>query len=95
MLFDTCEQEILKEIAETAVWSENCINIFDSLELSVLDFYIFRKMFKDLFDQKAESKQKLVESSFEMAKKCTEAICKTIAGAYGTKAGSPDYSNKK
>ena len=88
MLLDTSEAEIMKEVAEMAVWSDNCININDALNLTVLDFYIYRKIFKELFDQKTESKQKLVEASFEMAKKCTETICKTIAGAYGTKTNT-------
>jgi len=83
MLYDTCEAEILKECCELAVWSENNINIFDSLNLTCMDFYMLRRIYKDCYDKKTESKQKLVESAFTMAKKCTEAICKTIGGAFG------------
>ena len=34
-----------------------------------------------------ENRKKFIENTFEFARKGIEVLCKTIAGAFGTKAG--------
>ena len=42
----------------------------------------------DKFDAEAKNKQEFIKNTFEFARKSVEVICKTIAGAFGTKTNT-------
>lgn len=96
MTFESSYIQTVNEISELIVWSEGQVgNVLIIEELSLLDFINYRKIFKSKYEAEAENKKKFVENTFEFAKKGIEVICKTIAGAYGTKTGGSKLGSKK
>lgn len=60
----------------------------------MLDFMTYRSIFKSKYEGEADNKKKFIEGTFEFAKKGIEVICKTIAGAYGTKTNTSKLGTK-
>lgn len=88
MSFESSYIQTINEISELIVWSGGEIGNLDVIEsMSMLDFLNYRSIFKSKFEGEAENKKKFIESAFEFARKSVEVICKTVAGAYGTKTG--------
>lgn len=88
MSFDSSYIQTINEISELIVWSSAGIGNLEIVEnMSMLDFINYRSIFKAKFEGEAENKKKFIENTFEFARKSVEVICKTIAGAYGTKTG--------
>jgi hypothetical protein len=79
---------MLNEVFELLVWSNGVVGDIEIIEnMSLSDFINYRNMFKPKYEAEAENKKKFIENTFEFARKGIEVICKTIAGAFGTKAG--------
>lgn len=88
MSFESSYIQMINEISELIVWSNGGLGSLEVLEnISMLDFINYRSIFKSKFEGEAENKKKFIENTFEFARKSVESICKTIAGAYGTKTG--------
>lgn len=87
MHFDTSYEGVLHSASELLVWSEGIININDIENLDLYEFEVYREIFKNKFEAEQEGKKEFIKNTFEFAKKGIEAICKTVAGAYGTKSG--------
>ena len=85
MTMDSCYKAILNECIELVVWAAPSINIGEVDTFDIHEFDIYRKVFKDKYEADTKSKQEFIKSTFEFARKCVEVICKTIAGAFGTK----------
>jgi hypothetical protein len=85
---DTCYKAVLNECIELVVWAAPCINILEIDEIDLHEFDVYRKIFKEKFDAESKSKQEFIKNTFEFARKCVETICKTIAGAFGTKTNT-------
>lgn len=75
-------------MAELLIWSSGFINIGDMNRMDVFEFDAFREMFKHKYDTDADNKKEFIKATFEFAKKSVEVICKTVAGAFGTKSSS-------
>lgn len=60
----------------------------------MLDFINYRSIFKSRYEGEADNKKKFIENTFEFARKSVEVICKTIAGAYGTKTNNSKLGSK-
>ena len=85
---DSCYKAVLNECIELIVWAAPSINIGEVDEIDLFEFEVYRKVFKDKFESEAKNKQEFIKNTFDFAKKCVEVICKTIAGAFGTKTSS-------
>ena len=78
-------QATFHECVELVIWASPSINIDGVDNLDIYEFEFYRKVFKDKFENDAKNKQEFIKNTFEFARKCVEVICKTIAGAFGTK----------
>ena len=85
---DSCYKAVLNECIELIVWAAPSINIGEVDEIDLFEFEVYRKVFKDKFESEAKNKNELIKTAFEFARKSVETICKTIAGAFGTKTSS-------
>lgn len=95
MHFNTSYSNILSEISELYIWS-NGINIKDIEDLELMEFEAYRNIFKAKYEKENDAKKEFIKNTFEFARRCVEVICKTIAGAFGTKSGnSPKNPSKK
>jgi len=94
MQLNSAYQQVLNDIAELGVVSSSFINISEAEDLSCVEFDYYRSIFKQKYEKEQENKAEFTKASFEFAKKCTEAICKTIAGVFGSKSGSVDTPRK-
>jgi hypothetical protein len=74
---------VLNRIAQMGVYASPFINISEAEELNCVEFDFYLKVFEDKFEKEMENRNELIKNAFGMAKNCTEAICKTIAGAWG------------
>jgi hypothetical protein len=88
MLMDSCYKAILNECIELVIWAAPSINIGEVDNIDLHEFEIYRKVFKEKFDAEAKNKQEFIKNTFEFARKSVEVICKTIAGAFGTKTNT-------
>lgn len=70
------------------VWAAPSINIVEIDNIDLHEFELYRKVFKEKFDTEAKNKQEFIKNTFDFARKCVEVICKTIAGAFGTKTNT-------
>ena len=82
---DSCYKATINECIELVVWAAPSINIGEVDDLDLHEFEIYRKVFKDKFENEAKNKQEFIKNTFDFARKSVEVICKTIAGAFGTK----------
>ena len=87
MRFNASYEGVLHSVSELLVWSNGIINISEVENLDLYEFEVYREIFKNKFEAEQDGKKEFIKNTFEFAKKCTEAICKTVAGAYGTKQG--------
>lgn len=90
MQHNSSYQQVLNDIAEIGVVSASFINISQAEDLSCVEFDYYREIYKQKYEKEQENRAEFIKSTFDFAKKCTEAICKTIAGAFGGKAGGMD-----
>lgn len=88
MLMDSCYQKVVNECIELAIWSAPSINIPQIDNLDIVEFDIYRKVFKNKFEEEAKNKNEFIKNTFEFARKGIEVICKTIAGAFGTRTNT-------
>jgi hypothetical protein len=96
MSFEGSYLQVMNQVSELLVWSDGIIGDSSVIEeMSMLDFLSYRNIFKAKYEGDSENKQKFIENTFEFAKKAVEVICKTIAGAYGTKTGNNKLSSGK
>ncbi len=68
------------------------VDIIESMSMG--DFLNYRNIFKSKYDGDAENKKKFIENTFDFARKAVEVICKTVAGAYGTKSDNSKLGSK-
>lgn len=95
MSFESSYIQTINEISELIVWSDGGIGNLQVIEgMSMLDFINYRVIFKSKYEGEAENKKKFIENAFEFARKSVEVICKTVAGAYGTKTNSNKLGSK-
>jgi hypothetical protein len=95
MSFEGSYIQTINEISELLVWSEGCVGDVKTIEeLSLIDFINYRQIFKSKYEGDADNKKKFIENTFEFARKAVEVICKTVAGAYGTKSNSSKLGGK-
>jgi hypothetical protein len=94
MQLNSAYQQVLNDIAEIGIFCSPFINISEAENLSCVEFDYYRSIFKEKFEKEQENKAEFIKASFEFAKKCTEAICKTVAGVFGGKAGGVDTPGK-
>lgn len=87
MHFNSNVSLLFQNVSELAIWSSGIININDIYNLDLYEFEVYREIFKNKFETESESKSEFIKGLIEFAKRCVESICKTIAGAYGTRAG--------
>lgn len=85
---DTCYQQMVNHAIELLIWAAPSINILEVDYLDVAEFELYRKVFKNKFEQEQDNKNEFIKNTFEFARKCVEVICKTIAGAFGTKTNT-------
>ncbi len=83
--FDLGYRNLINQILELLIWSTNHLTKTEIDELDEIEFQIFRNFFKQKYEDDNKEKQKFIENTFEFANKAVETICKTTAGAYGTK----------
>lgn len=76
---------VLNKIAQMGVFASPFINISEAEDLNCVEFDFYLKVFEDKYEKEMENKTQLIKNSFEMAKNCTESICKTIASVFGGK----------
>lgn len=88
MTFEIGYRNTINQIIELLIWADGLLNIDQIEEFDQLEFNVFREFFKKKYTDDGEQKKKFIDSTFEFANKGIEVICKTIAGAYGTKTGS-------
>lgn len=95
MSFESSYIQTINEISELLVWSDGVVGDIKILEdISIIDFINYRQIFKAKYEGDADNKKKFVENTFEFARKAVEVICKTVAGAYGTKSNSSKLGSK-
>lgn len=87
MSFNSSYLNTLGEITELAIWSNNLINILQVEELDISDFYFYRELFKEKFNEEKKNKSEFIKACFEFAKKGIDVLCKTIIGSNSTKIG--------
>lgn len=96
MSFESSYIQTINEISELIVWSDGGVGTINTIEdMSMVDFLTYRSIFKSKYEGEADNKKKFVENTFEFARKAVEVICKTIAGAYGTKTNNSKLGGKK
>jgi hypothetical protein len=95
MSFESSYIQTINEISELIVWSDGGLGDLRVIEnMSMLDFINYRSIFKTKYEAEIENKKKFIEGTFEFARKSVEVICKTIAGAYGTKTSNNKSGSK-
>lgn len=87
MHFNTSYSGILQSVSELLVWSTGYINIGEVEKLDLYEFEAYREIFKYKHEAEQDEKKEFIKNTFEFASKCTENICKTVAGVFGTKKG--------
>lgn len=84
MGFDSSYQQILGEIAQLNIFSGGSLSISEIEDLDLIDYYFYKEIYKNHYEQEQNNKQELIKQSFEFAKKSVEIICKSIGGLGGT-----------
>jgi hypothetical protein len=84
MGFDSSYQQILSEIAQLNIFSGGSLSISEIEDLDLIDYYFYKEIYKNHYEQEQNNKQELIKQSFEFAKKSVEIICKSIGGLGGS-----------